>query len=51
MTSPWRTRAIALALAAAIYLLDRDGRYLGIYPPGTRAERLAGLLREELAPR
>ena len=37
--------------SAFIYLLDRDGRYLGIYPPGTRAERLAGLLREELAPR
>ncbi len=33
---------------AFTYLLDRDGRYVGIYPPGIPADRLARLLRNEL---
>ncbi|HEX6609663.1 MAG TPA: SCO family protein, partial [Hyphomicrobiaceae bacterium] len=28
-----------------IYLMDRAGRYLGFFPPGTPPDRLAGALR------
>ena len=31
-----------------IYLMDRDGRYLGFFPPGTSAERLAEAMRSHL---
>ena len=31
-----------------IYLIDRDGRYLGFFPPGTSAERLAETMRSHL---
>ena len=31
-----------------IYLMDRDGRYLGFFPPGTSAERLAETMRSHL---
>jgi protein SCO1/2 len=31
-----------------IYLMDRDGRYLGFFPPGTSAERLAETIRSHL---
>ena len=34
--------------AAFTYLLDAQGRYVGIYPPGTPADRMEQLLREEL---
>jgi cytochrome oxidase Cu insertion factor (SCO1/SenC/PrrC family) len=32
-----------------IYLMDRDGRYLGYFPPGTSAERMAEVIRPYLA--
>ena len=35
--------------SAYIYLLDKEGRYAGLFPPGTSAERLATVVREELA--
>jgi protein SCO1/2 len=35
--------------SAFIYLTDRDGRYLGFFPPGTSAERLAETMRSRLA--
>jgi cytochrome oxidase Cu insertion factor (SCO1/SenC/PrrC family) len=34
---------------AFIYLVDRDGRYIGFFPPGTTGEHMASLLRERLA--
>ena len=34
--------------SAFIYLMDRDGRYLGFFPPGTSAERLAETMRSHL---
>ena len=34
--------------AAFTFLLDRDGRYIGLFPPGTPAERIAAILREHL---
>ena len=33
-----------------VYLMDRDGAYLGFFPPGTRAERMLTILRPHLAP-
>lgn len=33
---------------AFTYLVDRAGKYVGIYPPGTQHERLARMLRDEL---
>lgn len=32
-----------------IYLMDRDGKYLGFFPPGTPAERIAEVMRLRLA--
>jgi cytochrome oxidase Cu insertion factor (SCO1/SenC/PrrC family) len=32
-----------------IYLMDRDGEYLGFFPPGTPADRLAEVIRRHLA--
>ncbi|MCK1391735.1 SCO family protein [Bradyrhizobium sp. 1] len=32
-----------------IYLMDRDGRYLGFFPPGTSAERMVEIIRPRLA--
>jgi cytochrome oxidase Cu insertion factor (SCO1/SenC/PrrC family) len=34
--------------AAFTYVIDTQGRYVGIYPPGTPADRMESLLREEL---
>jgi protein SCO1/2 len=31
--------------SAFIYLMDREGRYLGFFPPGTSAERIADAIR------
>jgi cytochrome oxidase Cu insertion factor (SCO1/SenC/PrrC family) len=31
-----------------IYLIGRDGRYLGFFPPNTSAERLAEIIRQQL---
>lgn len=35
--------------SAFIYLMGRDGKYLGFFPPGTSAERLAEDIRSRLA--
>jgi protein SCO1/2 len=35
---------------AFIYLMDRDGTYLGFFPPGTTPERIAESIRPRLAP-
>ena len=34
---------------AFIYLMDRDGNYLGFFPPGTTAERMVEVIRPRLA--
>ena len=34
---------------AFIYLMDRDGKYLGFFPPGTSAERMVEIIRPRLA--
>jgi protein SCO1/2 len=34
---------------AYIYLMDRDGNYLGFFPPGTSADRMAEIIRPRLA--
>ena len=34
--------------AANTYLMDRDGRYLGYFPPGTSAARIAEMVRPHL---
>lgn len=33
---------------AYIYLMDRDGKYLGFFPPGTSAERMVEIIRSRL---
>ena len=33
---------------AFTFVLDRDGRYVAFLPPGTRADRMATLLRQTL---
>jgi cytochrome oxidase Cu insertion factor (SCO1/SenC/PrrC family) len=32
-----------------IYLVDRDGQYIGFFPPGTSADRLLDIIRPHLA--
>lgn len=34
---------------AYVFLLDRDGRFVTLFPPGTPAERMATMVREQLA--
>lgn len=34
--------------SAFIYLMDRDGGYLGFFPPGTTAERMLDIIRPHL---
>jgi len=34
---------------AFVFLLDRDGKYVAFFPPGTSAERMAVMVREVLA--
>ncbi len=34
--------------AAFTFLLDRQGRYVGIFPPGTPTDRMAVMVREQL---
>lgn len=34
--------------AAFTFLLDRDGKYIGLFPPGTPPERIAAIVREQL---
>jgi len=33
---------------AFIYLMDRDGNYLGFFPPGTPADRMVEIIRPHL---
>jgi protein SCO1/2 len=35
--------------SAVIYLMDREGRYVDFFPPGTSADRMAEILRRVLA--
>jgi protein SCO2 len=35
--------------SAFIYLMDRDGKYLGFFPPGTPADRMVQVMRPYLA--
>jgi cytochrome oxidase Cu insertion factor (SCO1/SenC/PrrC family) len=35
--------------SAFIYLMDRDGKYLGFFPPGTPAEKIVEMIRPHLA--
>jgi cytochrome oxidase Cu insertion factor (SCO1/SenC/PrrC family) len=32
-----------------VYLMGRDGRYLGFFPPGTAPERMAAAIKPHLA--
>lgn len=34
--------------SAFIYLVDRDGKYLGFFPPGTSAEKMAEMIKPHL---
>ena len=34
---------------AFVYLMDRDGNYLGFFPPGTSADRMVEIIRPRLA--
>lgn len=34
--------------SAFVYLMDRDGRYLGFFPPGTPAERMVEMIKPHL---
>ena len=34
-----------------IYLMDRDGKYLGFFAPGTSANRLTNVIKEHLSDR
>ena len=34
---------------AFIYLMGADGKYLGFFPPGTTADRIASILRQQTA--
>jgi cytochrome oxidase Cu insertion factor (SCO1/SenC/PrrC family) len=36
--------------AALTFLIDRKGRYVAFFPPGTTAERMAAMVREALTP-
>lgn len=35
--------------AAFTFVLDREGKYVGLFPPGTPMERMATMLREKLS--
>jgi cytochrome oxidase Cu insertion factor (SCO1/SenC/PrrC family) len=34
--------------SAFIYLMDRDGKYLGFFPPGTSAQQMVGMIKPRL---
>lgn len=36
--------------SAFVYLMDRAGRYLGFFPPGTSADRMVAIIRPHLDP-
>ena len=33
-----------------IYLMDRGGKYLGFFPPGSSAQQMAEVIRQHLKP-
>jgi len=35
--------------SAFIYLMDRDGKYLGFFPPGTPADRMAAVIKAHVS--
>jgi len=43
-----RDAAYTVDHTAFIYLMDRDGNYLGFFPPGTSADRMAEIIRSNL---
>jgi protein SCO1/2 len=43
------TETYAIDHAAYTFLLDREGRFATLFPPGTPAERMAAMVREQLA--
>jgi protein SCO1/2 len=45
------TQTYTIDHTAYTFLLDRDGRFVSLFPPGTPAERMATLLREHLPAR
>jgi len=38
----------AIDHAAFTFLLDRNGKYVGFFPPGTKPERMAAMVKESL---
>ena len=46
----YRPAQDAIEHSAFVYLLDRQGRYLGFFPPGTSAERMLTIIRPHLQP-
>lgn len=44
-----RTAAYTIDHTAYVFLLDREGRFVTLFPPGTPAERMAAMVREQLA--
>ncbi len=45
-----RSEGETIAHSAFIYLMDRSGKYLGFFPPGTPAERMVTILKPHLTP-
>jgi protein SCO1/2 len=43
------TNTYAIDHTAYTFLLDREGRFVILFPPGTQADRMAVMLREQLA--
>src|SRR6266581_1677722 len=46
---PPRSSVYLIDHMAFVFLLDRDGKYVAFFPPGTSAERMAVMVREVLA--
>lgn len=43
------SNAYVIDHTAFIYVIDREGRYIGFFPPGTPSEHMAAQVRERLA--
>jgi protein SCO1/2 len=43
------TKTYAIDHTAYTFLLDREGRFASLFPPGTLSGRMAAMLREQLA--
>jgi cytochrome oxidase Cu insertion factor (SCO1/SenC/PrrC family) len=48
-TDPTRRDGTQLDHSGVVYVVGRDGKYLGFAPPGTSADRLIEVLRPYLA--